>query len=178
MLPFVLKRFVSLALTLLAASLVIFIVTNVVPGDPAQYMLGLDAEPSAIAALHRQMGLDQPAVLRYFHWLGGLLVGHFGTSYTYKVPVADLISARLLVSLPLALYALVLSTLIAFPAGIVSAAQAQFSRRRLDHGRHPARHRRAELLVRDAAGPSVFDHAALVFLRRFPRLERRLPCPP
>ena len=123
MLAFVLKRLVSLALTLLAASVVIFVVTNIVPGDPARYMLGLDAEPSAIAALHRQMGLDQPALLRYFQWVGGLVLGHFGTSYTYKVPVAGLISARLLVSLPLALYALVLSTLIAFPAGIASAAR-------------------------------------------------------
>ncbi len=123
MLPYVLKRFASLALTLLAASAVIFAVTNVVPGDPAQYMLGLDAQPSAIAALHREMGLDQPAVVRYVHWLGGMLTGHFGVSYTYKVPVADLIAARLWVSLPLAVYALVLSTLIAFPAGIVSAAR-------------------------------------------------------
>ena len=123
MLPFVLKRFVSLALTLLAASVVIFIVTNIVPGDPAQYMLGLDAQPSAVAALHKQMGLDQPALVRYFHWLGGLLLGDFGTSYTYKVPVGELISARLWVSLPLAVYALVLSTLIAFPAGILSASR-------------------------------------------------------
>ncbi|MGN6549897.1 MAG: ABC transporter permease [Pararhizobium sp.] len=123
MLTFVLKRFVSLAITLLVASAVIFTLTNIVPGDPARFMLGMNAQPDTLAALHHQLGLDQPAILRYLHWLGGLLVGQFGTSYTYKVPVAELIGQRLWVSLPLALYALVLSTLSAFPAGILSAAR-------------------------------------------------------
>jgi peptide/nickel transport system permease protein len=123
MLPFVLKRFISLALSLIAASIVIFALTNIVPGDPARFMLGMNAQPDTVAALHKELGLDQPAVIRYFHWLGGLLVGEFGTSYTYKVPVAELVSNRLWVSLPLALYALVLAILIAFPAGIVSAAK-------------------------------------------------------
>lgn len=123
MLSFVLKRLVSLTLSLLAASLVIFFVINVVPGDPARFMLGMNAQPEALASLRRELGLDQTLLQRYFGWLQGMLVGEFGTSYTYKVPVAELIGDRLWVSLPLALYALTLSTLIAFPAGILSAAR-------------------------------------------------------
>ena len=69
------------------------------------------------------MGLDQPLALRYLDWVGGLLRGDFGTSITYKVPVADLVADRIWVSLPLAVYALCLSTLIAFPAGIYAAAR-------------------------------------------------------
>ncbi|WP_026987731.1 ABC transporter permease [Fodinicurvata fenggangensis] len=123
MLSFVLKRLVSLTLSLLAASLVIFMVINVVPGDPARFMLGMNAQPEALESLRRELGLDQTLLQRYFSWLQGMLVGEFGTSYTYKVPVSELIGDRLWVSLPLALYALTLSTLIAFPAGIFSAAR-------------------------------------------------------
>ncbi|MFC4352207.1 ABC transporter permease [Fodinicurvata halophila] len=123
MLSFVLKRSVSLALSLLAASLVIFFVINVVPGDPARFMLGMNAQPEALESLRQQLGLDQPLFVQYLEWIQGLLVGEFGTSYTYKVPVAELIADRLWVSLPLAAYALTLSTLLAFPAGILSATK-------------------------------------------------------
>jgi ABC-type dipeptide/oligopeptide/nickel transport systems, permease components len=120
---YLLRRLVSLALTLVAASLVIFFVTEIIPGDPASFMMGINADPAAIAALKRELGLDQPVVLRYFDWVLGLLSGDFGRSYTYRVPVAELITDRVAVSLPLTLYALALSTLIAFPAGVVAAAR-------------------------------------------------------
>jgi len=123
MLRFFLSRLVSLALSLIAASIVIFLVLEVVPGDPAQFMLGMNTSPDAVEALREQLGLNAPALQRYFTWAIGLLHGEFGTSYTYKVPVADLIGARLWVSLPLAIYALTLSTLIAFPVGILAAAR-------------------------------------------------------
>ena len=112
-----------MALTLLAASLVIFVMIEIVPGDPASFMLGLNAAPDTVAALRQELGLDQHPVRRYFTWVSGLLTGDFGISYTYRVPVAELVSDRLWVSLPLALYALALSTLIAFPAGILAAAR-------------------------------------------------------
>ena len=120
---YVLGRLTSLLLSLIAASIVIFLILEVVPGDPAQFMLGLNAQPDTIAALREQMGLDQPLLIRYFAWVLGMLHGDFGTSYTYRVPVSELINARLGVSLPLALYALTLTLLIAFPAGIVAAAR-------------------------------------------------------
>ncbi|MDP3959648.1 MAG: ABC transporter permease [Pseudorhodobacter sp.] len=120
---YLLRRLLSLSLSLVAASLVIFLVMEMVPGDPASFMMGINADPQAVAALRLQMGLDEPLPLRYLGWVAGLLQGDFGISYTYRVPVAELISQRVLVSLPLTLYALALSTLIAFPAGILAAAR-------------------------------------------------------
>ena len=102
---FILKRVISLILSLIAASVVIFFVLEVVPGDPASFMLGINADPQAVEALRDQLGLNAPLAERYFTWVFGLLQGEFGISYTYRVPVAELIGDRLWVSLPLAIYA-------------------------------------------------------------------------
>ena len=123
MLRYALKRLVSLGIALVVASLVVFFCLEVVPGDPAAYMLGINAQPDTVAALRAELGLDQTPVARYLSWAGGLLTGDFGTSYTYRTPVSGMIADRLWVSLPLALYALGLSTLIAFPVGIIAAAR-------------------------------------------------------
>ncbi|MBE0412603.1 ABC transporter permease [Yoonia sp.] len=123
MIRYTLGRLTSLTVSLIVASLVIFAVIEVIPGDPAAFMLGVNARPDTIAALRAEMGLDQPLFQRYFAWVAGMLQGDFGTSWTYKTPVADLISARIWVSLPLAAYALILSTAIAFPAGIYAASR-------------------------------------------------------
>ncbi len=123
MLGYALKRLTSLAVSLLVASLVIFLVVEVAPGDPASYMLGMNAQPDTVAALRAELGLDLPKWQRYLAWLGGMLSGDFGTSYTYRTPVAEMVAERITVSLPLALYALGLSTLIALPAGIFAAAR-------------------------------------------------------
>ena len=120
---YLLRRLISLAASLLAASLVIFLVIEIVPGDPASYMLGLNASPETVAALRDQLGLNAAAPVRYLGWVTGMLHGDFGLSYTYKVPVTDLVLQRLGVSLPLALYALALTALIAFPAGLLAAAR-------------------------------------------------------
>ncbi len=123
MLHYFLKRLLSLALSLVAASAVIFLALEVVPGDPAAYMLGLNAQEDTLAALREELGLNGTVLERYLSWAGGLLTGDFGISYTYRTPVAEMIGDRLWVSLPLALYALTLSTLIAFPAGIWAASR-------------------------------------------------------
>ncbi len=120
---FAARRFVSLLATLVAASVVIFLVMEVLPGDPAAYMLGLNAAPDTLAALRHQLGLDQPLLVRYFAWVAGFFTGDLGISYTYRVPVAQLVAARLWVSLPLALMALALAIAIGLPAGIVAAAR-------------------------------------------------------
>jgi len=123
MLNYVSKRILIGILTLLAASVVVFIVLDVVPGDPARLMLGMNATEEAVRALQQQMGLDQPVLVRYASWIGGLLVGDFGKSYTYSVPVLNLITERIAVSLPLALISLFLSTIIAIPVGLFSASR-------------------------------------------------------
>jgi peptide/nickel transport system permease protein len=123
MLRYTLSRLLSLILSLAAASVVIFLAIEVLPGDPAAYMLGLNAQEDTLAALRAQLGLNGTMWERYWSWVGGMLTGDFGTSYTYRTPVAKMIADRLAVSLPLALYALALSTLIAFPAGIWAASR-------------------------------------------------------
>ncbi len=120
---FILGRLLSLVLSLIVASLLIFTVIEVIPGDPAAFILGVNARPDTLAALQAELGLDRPFAVRYLAWAGGLLTGDFGQSVTYRTPVAALIADRIVVSLPLALMALVLSTLIAFPAGLYAAAR-------------------------------------------------------
>ncbi len=120
---FLIGRAAAMALSLIAASIVIFLLIEVAPGDPAAFMMGLNADPASVAALKAELGLDQPLLARYFSWIGGLTRGDFGVSYTYRVPVGDLIEERLWVSLPLALIAFALSTAIGIPAGVIAAAR-------------------------------------------------------
>lgn len=121
MIRFLATRLLSLCVSLIAASVVIFCVIEVIPGDPAAFMLGLNANPDTVAALREDLGLTGDALSRYFSWTTGMLTGDFGTSYTYRVPVSELVSDRLLVSLPLAIYALILSTALALPVGMIAA---------------------------------------------------------
>ncbi|MDQ2094135.1 ABC transporter permease [Rhodalgimonas zhirmunskyi] len=123
MLRYLLRRLLSLVVSLVVASMVIFAMVEVVPGDPAAYMLGLNAQADTLAALREELGLNGSLVARYFDWVGGMVQGDFGTSYTYRTPVAGMVADRVAISLPLALYALALSTAIAFPAGIWAAAR-------------------------------------------------------
>ena len=88
MLSFLIRRSLTLLLTLLAAALVVFLVLEVLPGDPALLMLGTEARDDTLAALRAQMGLDRPAAECFLLWIAGFLTGDLGTSYTYSVPVA------------------------------------------------------------------------------------------
>jgi ABC-type dipeptide/oligopeptide/nickel transport system permease component len=121
--PYLLGKLLSHAGTLFAATSVIFLILQIVPGDPAAYMMGMNASPESVAALREQMGLDAPAFQRYVTWLGGLVTGQLGTSYTYLVPVRDLITERLAVSVPLALMAMIISLSLALPAGVLAASR-------------------------------------------------------
>jgi peptide/nickel transport system permease protein len=123
MLRYTLSRLISLGLSLIVASLAIFAVIEVIPGDPASFMLGMNATEETVNALREQLGLNGTLAERYLAWVGGMLTGDFGTSYTYRVPVAELIAARVQVSLPLTIYALALSTAIAIPVGLIAAAR-------------------------------------------------------
>jgi ABC-type dipeptide/oligopeptide/nickel transport system permease component len=117
------QRLAILVLTLLVASVIVFVIVQVVPGDPVRYMMGMQADPEAIAAVRHQLGLDAPAASRYAAWAAGLLHGDLGVSYTYRVAVQTLVAERLQLSLPLAVLALLLASLFAFPLGLVAAAR-------------------------------------------------------
>ena len=108
---------------MLAASLVVFVAMQVLPGDPAAVALGTGARADTLAALRHQMGLDQPALWRYLGWLGQLGRGDLGISMTYHVPVASLLAPRVAISVPLAGAAVALSTALAVPVGVWAAAR-------------------------------------------------------
>lgn len=121
MLGFAITRTFGVAVTLLVAAAIIFLLLDIMPGDPARFMLGINATEDAVAALRLDLGLDKPAFERFFIWLFGMLQGDLGVSYAQRAPVAELMLERLQVSLPLALSALALSTLIGLPIGIIAA---------------------------------------------------------
>ena len=120
---FVLSRCITLLLTLLAASLLIFGVMELLPGNAAQVLMGPDATPEAVAALSRKLGLDDALITRYLRWLGGLVRGELGDSYAYSTPVAGLIAERLALTLPLALISMALTALLALTAGVFAASR-------------------------------------------------------
>ena len=120
---FLLKRFVTFVLTLIVASIVVFAVLELLPGNVAQMILGDTATPEALAALESKLGLNRPAVARYFGWIGGLLTGQTAESYAYSVPTSELITERLQVSLPLAVLSMLLTVALALVLGVYAAAR-------------------------------------------------------
>ena len=112
MFSYVFSRIRVLILSLLFASFIIFMMIEIIPGDPASFMLGINAEPETIQALKKELGLDVSKFQRNIEWITGMLAGDFGVSYTYRVPVSELVLSRLGVSIPLALYAILLLSLI------------------------------------------------------------------
>jgi len=121
MVGYLIQRILGVALTLLVAAALIFFLLDVLPGDPARFMLGINASDEALNALRQQLGLDQPALVRFGQWLMGLFTGDLGMSASQRAPIAELILERMQLSLPLAFGALVLSTLIGLPLGIFAA---------------------------------------------------------
>jgi peptide/nickel transport system permease protein len=120
---FLLKRLATLAATLLATSIVVFVVLEILPGDAAQMMMGPDASPEAVAALRAKLGLDRPAPERYAAWLLGLVTGELGVSHAYGSPVAGLIAERLALTVPLAILAMTLTAALALAAGVYAASR-------------------------------------------------------
>lgn len=119
---FLIRRTLGLVLTLLAVSLVVFAVMNVLPGDPALTILGIEASEEALDAIRRQLGLYDPLHLRYLNWVGGALTGDFGLSHSFRVPVADLIAERLPMTLALAVAGMGVTVVLALILGIGAAA--------------------------------------------------------
>ncbi len=122
---FVLRRLVTVVLTLWAASILVFAVLNILPGTPAQVILGTQATPASVRALTIKLGLNQPLVWQYLHWIQGLVTLHLGNSYISGQPIAPELGAALEVTAPLVLLGLLVGLLIAVPAGILSALRHQ-----------------------------------------------------
>ena len=119
---FLLKRLTTLLLTLVGASVVVFLVLEILPGNAAQMLMGPDAAPEAVQALAVKLGLNLPPLARYWQWVSGLAVGDLGLSYSYSTPVLELVLERLVVTVPLAVLAMILTTLLALTAGVYAAS--------------------------------------------------------
>ena len=119
-----LRRLLILIASLFAASVLVFLVLAVLPGSPAQVILGTQATPASVAALTAKLGLDKPLWQQYADWVGGLLTGHLGTSYISGQPIWAQLSAALQVTVPLILMGLAVGVLIAVPLGMISALRA------------------------------------------------------
>lgn len=121
MLKYLAKRLLLTVPTLLLVALIVFVLVRLIPGDPAQVMLGDGADPAALAAMHHQMGLDRPLPVQFGAWLAHVAVGDFGTSIRTGEPVASLIISRFTVTATIVLVAMTLATLIAICGGLIAA---------------------------------------------------------
>lgn len=121
--PFLLRRLATFIATLAVASVVVFAVLELLPGNAAQVILGDSATPESLAAMEAQLGLDRPALERYTQWVGGWLQGETATSISYGVPTAELVAQRLEVTLPLALMAMLITVVVALVLGVYAAAR-------------------------------------------------------
>jgi peptide/nickel transport system permease protein len=124
---YVARRLAVLALSLFAASILTFAVLSVLPGDPAQVLLGQDATPATLHALRQQLGLDHSLVVRYLDWAGGFVHGDLGVSAYSQQPIAPTIGSELAITGPLVLASLVLALAVSLPLGVLAALR----RRRL-----------------------------------------------
>jgi peptide/nickel transport system permease protein len=124
MFAYTLRRLGFAMVTLWLATLLVFAALLLIPGNPAQAILGIDATPADLEALEARLGLDKPPVERYLNWLGGVLRGDLGQSIRYERLISELIVARLGITLPIVVASLLLATLIAVPLGILAARRA------------------------------------------------------
>lgn len=121
MLSYIVKRFLSLLPTLLVVSLVVFLVVYLIPGGPATAILGLEATPEAIAALNAELGFDRPFFVQYADWFAGVFQGDWGQSYFLQMSVLDAIGEYFGPTLSLAIYAQIISLVLAIPMGVIAA---------------------------------------------------------
>ena len=120
---YILKRLVSAIPVLLGITIIVFLIMSLIPGDPATAILGSYATPENVEKLNQDLGLDKPMVQRYGIWLGNMLTGDFGRSYSLNRPVLDEILERFNATLILAGTSFVLCSVLGILAGVISAAR-------------------------------------------------------
>ena len=118
---FILKKIGTLIITLVIISFLSFLAFSLIPGDAAVASLGMDADEAAIEALREELGLNRPVPVQYGDWLLSALKGDFGESTQYRLPVKELVSQRLPVTITLAVYSMLLVVLVSFPLGLLGA---------------------------------------------------------
>jgi peptide/nickel transport system permease protein len=123
MITYIIRRLVQTVFVLILVSFIAFSLLHIIPGDPVLAMLGDEATQAQIDALRQELGLDRSLVVQYLHWFVNVLRGDFGKSITYRESITTLIAARIPITFHLGLAALILSTLIGIPAGVISAVK-------------------------------------------------------
>lgn len=118
----VLKKLFALIITLFIVSLLAFLAFSVIPGDPTSKILGMEASPEQIEALRIQLGLDRPVLIRYWEWLTAFLRGDFGTSYSYGLPVGEMLADKLPITAALTLLSFLFTSVLAIPLGILAGS--------------------------------------------------------
>ena len=119
---YTIKKFFTLIITLLIVSLLAFLAFQVIPGDPTTKMLGTEASPEAVAALRAELGLDRPIPVRYWDWLTGFVTGNFGTSYSYNMPVRDMLADKLPITALLTVLSFLFTVVLSIPLGILAGS--------------------------------------------------------
>ena len=115
------KRVAQAIPTMLLVSVLVFLLQQAMPGDPASILAGEDQSPALITQIRHELWLDRSLPVQYFHWLGGVLQGDFGISWRNRLPIADLIASKLPVTLQLGSMAFVIAVLIGVPSGVIAA---------------------------------------------------------
>ena len=118
---YILRKLITLIITLFIVSLLAFLAFQVIPGSPASTMLGTNATPEAVAELEAELGLDDPVLIRYGRWVSDFVRGDWGTSYSYNMPVKDMVMEKLPATAALVLMAFGITVAASFPLGILAA---------------------------------------------------------
>lgn len=116
-----LRKILNLMIALLIVTLLTFLALQVIPGDPVTKMLGADATAAQAAQLRARLGLDQPVLVRYGRWLLSFLKGDPGMSYSYSMPVAEMLKGKLSVTVILTALSFAMTVFISIPLGILTA---------------------------------------------------------
>ena len=124
---FIFNRIANFTVTIFVVSIIVFATMNVLPGDPALTILGLDATEDALDSLREKLGLNEPLLNRYFSWVFNAVRGNFGVSHSFSVPVSELIIERLPLTVSLAISGMLCTIFLAFVLGVFAAANHQRS---------------------------------------------------
>ena len=118
---YILRKLLTLIITLFIVSLLAFLAFQVIPGSPATSMLGTNATPEKVAQLEEELGLDDPVLVRYGRWVADFVQGDWGESYSYNLPVKDMVLEKLPATAALVLMAFAITVAASFPLGIATA---------------------------------------------------------
>ena len=121
---YILNRLFSMLLTLFLISVITFVVTNILPGDVAMMIMGTQSNPEALAGLRESLGLNDPLLVQYGRWIGGMLTGDWGTSLVFKEPIAPLLLQKMTASALLVVFSMTIALTCAVPLGVWAAVHA------------------------------------------------------